>query len=303
MELASTRYNNVLSQIKQEKTKRRRELLEALRKNKWALASLYIIIALCAMSLVSFIYTPYNPFQFNLAIARQPPSLSHPLGTDELGRDILSRIMYGGRYTLGISFISVTLGALIGVALGILAGYYGGKVDTVIMRIVDIMLAFPTILLAIALVAAVGQGVKSLILAISITTFPVYARLVRGTVLQIVNEDYITAAKLIGLSSYKIMVKHVLPNTMSVIIVQMSYYMGLSILLASALGFLGLGVPPPKPEWGTMIGGGRTYFFSTPHIVVIPGIFIFITSLAFNLLGDGLREALDPKLRGLLRRG
>lgn len=303
MELRKGEEGGILSLIKQEKSKRRKELLEVLKRNKWALGSLYVIIIMGTLSILSFFYTPYDPFQFNLAEARKPPSLAHPLGTDELGRDMLSRIMYGGRYTLGISLISVSIGAAIGVALGIIAGFYGGRVDTVVMRIIDVILAFPTILLAIALVASIGQGVKSLIAAIAITTFPVYARLVRGMVLQIVNEDYVTAAKLIGLSNFKIMLKHILPNTYSVIIVQMSYYMGLSILLASALGFLGLGVPPPYPEWGTMIGGGRTYFFSSPHIVIIPGVFILVTSLAFNLLGDGLREALDPKLRGLLRRG
>jgi len=292
---------SVYEAVLREKRKRRGELVAALKSNKWALASLVVIVAMFAMSLLSFVYTPYDPFEFDLSRARQGPSLKHPLGTDELGRDILSRIMYGGRYTLGISLVSVSLGALVGVALGIAAGYYGGKVDTVIMRVVDVMLAFPTILLAIALVAAVGQGVKSLVLAISVTTFPVYTRLVRGAVLQVVNEDYITAAKLLGLSNLRIMVRHVLPNVSSIVLVQMSYYMGLSILLASALGFLGLGVPPPKPEWGTMIGGGRVYFFSAPHIVVIPGLFILAASLAFNVLGDGLREALDPRVRGLVR--
>jgi len=292
---------SVYEAVLREKRKRRGELVAALKSNKWALASLVVIVAMFAMSLLSFVYTPYDPFEFDLSRARQGPSLKHPLGTDELGRDILSRIMYGGRYTLGISLVSVSLGALVGVALGIAAGYYGGKVDTVIMRVVDVMLAFPTILLAIALVAAIGQGVKSLVLAISVTTFPVYTRLVRGAVLQVVSEDYITAAKLLGLSDLRIMVRHVLPNVSSIILVQMSYYMGLSILLASALGFLGLGVPPPKPEWGTMIGGGRVYFFSAPHIVVIPGLFILAASLAFNVLGDGLREALDPRVRGLVR--
>lgn len=303
MELNNKKINNTLHLIKTEKSKRRKELIQALKKNKWALVSICIILFMSTLSILSFVYTPYDPFSFNLAEARQPPSLKHPLGTDELGRDILSRIMYGGRYTLGISFLSVAIGAIIGVALGIIAGFYGEKIDIIIMRIIDIFLAFPTILLAIALVAVIGQGVKSLVLAISISTFPVYTRLIRGSVLQIVNEDYITAAKLIGLNNFKIMIKHVLPNTVSIIIVQMTYYMGLSILLASALGFLGLGVPPPKPEWGTMIGGGRTYFFSAPHIVIIPGVFILISSLAFNLLGDGLREVLDPKLRSLIKGG
>jgi peptide/nickel transport system permease protein len=293
----------ILKKIFDARKKRREEMWEALKANRAAYVSLYIVGALVIMAIMGSLVTPYNPYDFDLSRARMPPSISHPFGTDELGRDILSRILAGARYTIGISVASVALGVLIGVILGLVSGYLGGLWDIIIQRIVDVMLAFPTILLAIALVASLGQGVASLIIAIAVSTFPVYARLVRGVVLQIVSEDYIAAAKLLGKSSTYIMFKHVLPNSVSAIIVQATYYMGLSILLASALGFLGLGVPPPTPEWGSMIGSGRTYLFSSPHIVVFPGLFIMISALSFNLLGDGLRDALDPRTRVLLRRG
>jgi len=293
----------ILKKIFDARKKRREEMWEALKANRAAYVSLYIVGALVIMAIMGSLVTPYNPYDFDLSRARMPPSISHPFGTDELGRDILSRILAGARYTIGISVASVALGVLIGVILGLVSGYLGGLWDIIIQRIVDVMLAFPTILLAIALVASLGQGVASLIIAIAVSTFPVYARLVRGVVLQIVSEDYIAAAKLLGKSSTYIMIKHVLPNSVSAIIVQATYYMGLSILLASALGFLGLGVPPPTPEWGSMIGSGRTYLFSSPHIVVFPGLFIMISALSFNLLGDGLRDALDPRTRVLLRRG
>jgi ABC-type dipeptide/oligopeptide/nickel transport system permease subunit len=293
----------ILKRIYEARRKRLWEMWEVFKSNKAAYASLYIAGFMVFIASFGPLIAPYNPNDFDLSMARSPPSLQHPFGTDELGRDILSRILIGARYTIGISVASVALGALIGVIMGLVSGYLGGLWDSVIQRIVDVMLAFPTILLAIALVASLGQGVTSLIVAIAISTFPVYARLVRGVVLQIIGEDYIAAEKLLGKGSLYIMFKHVLPNAVSAIVVQATYYMGLSILLASALGFLGLGVPPPTPEWGAMIGSGRTYLFSSPHIVVFPGFFILVSALSFNLLGDGLRDALDPRSRAMLRRG
>lgn len=293
----------ILKRIYEARRKRLWEMWEAFKSNRAAYASLYIAGFTIFIAAFGPLIAPYNPYDFDLSMARSPPSLQHPFGTDELGRDILSRILVGARYTIGISIASVALGALIGVIMGLVSGYLGGLWDSMIQRIVDVMLAFPTILLAIALVASLGQGVASLIIAIAISTFPVYARLVRGVVLQIIGEDYIAAEKLLGKGSLYIMFRHVLPNAMSAIVVQATYYMGLSILLASALGFLGLGVPPPTPEWGAMIGSGRTYLFSSPHIVIFPGLFILLSALSFNLLGDGLRDALDPRSRAMLRRG
>ncbi len=293
----------ILKKIYEARRRRLKEMWEIFRSNRAAYVSLYITGFMIFIAIFGPLLAPYDPYYFDLLRARQPPSPAHLFGTDELGRDILSRILEGARYTIGISVASVVLGVMIGVILGLASGYLGGLWDTVIQRIVDIMLAFPTVLLAIALVASLGQGVVSLIIAIAISTFPVYARLVRGVVLQVVSEDYIAAARLLGKSRLYIMFRHVLPNSLSPIVVQATYYMGLSILLASALGFLGLGVPSPTPEWGAMIGSGRTYLFSSPHIVVFPGIFIMISALSFNLLGDGLRDALDPRARALLRRG
>ena len=292
----------ILKKVSEVRRKQLTSMWVVFKSNKVAYASLYVLAGILLLVVIGFIYTPYNPYEFDLSKARQPPSPQHLLGTDELGRDILSRLMVGGRYTVGISFISVLLGSLIGSILGLISGFFGGRVDAVIQRVVDVALAFPTSLLAIALMVSLGPGVLSLIMAISISTFPVYTRLVRGVVLQVINEDYIAAVKLLGRSSWYIIFKHVLPNVSSPIIVQTSYYLGFSILLASALGFLGLGIPPPTPEWGSMVGTGRVYLFSSPHIVVFPGLFITATALSFNLIGDGLRDALDPKSRMFLRR-
>ncbi len=292
----------ILKKASEARRKQLASMWRVFKSNRVAYTSLYVLVGILLLVVVSFVYTPYNPYEFNLGRARQPPSPQHLLGTDELGRDILSRLMVGGRYTIGISFISVLLGSLIGSILGLVSGFFGGHVDTVIQRVVDVALAFPTTLLAIALMVSLGPGVLSLIMAISISTFPVYTRLVRGVVLQVINEDYIAAVKLLGRSSWYIIFKHVLPNVISPIIVQTSYYLGFSILLASALGFLGLGIPPPTPEWGSMVSTGRVYLFSSPHIVVFPGLFITVTALSFNLIGDGLRDALDPKSRMFLRR-
>ncbi len=288
--------------IKEAKKKRLLEVWEAFKSNRVALVALSIIVFVIIVTLIGPHITPYDPYDFDLRKARQPPSREHILGADELGRDILSRLLVGARYTVGISVVSIAIGASLGTLLGLISGYKGGFSDSLIQRVNDVLLAFPTILLAIALVAFKGPGVSSLILAIAVSFMPVYVRLVRASVLQVVVEDYIAAVKLLGLGSWRIMLRHVLPNVMSPVIVQATYHMGLAILVASALGFLGLGVPPPTPEWGSMIGTGKVYLFSAPHIVVFPGLFISITIIAFNILGDGLRDALDPRARALLRR-
>jgi ABC-type dipeptide/oligopeptide/nickel transport system permease subunit len=292
----------LLHKVREARRRRIREQWEVFKSNKLAYISLYILAITAVISVIGPYIAPRDPYEFDLSKARLPPSLEHPLGADELGRDILSRILVGARYTFGLSVLSVIAGASIGTLLGLISGYRGGLWDTVIQRVNDILLAFPTILLAIALVAFLGQGVHSLVIAIAVSSMPVYVRLVRASVLQVVTEDYVVAAKMLGLSEWSIMVKHILPNVMAPVLVQLSYHMGLAILIASALGFLGLGVPPPSPEWGAMIGSGRVYLFSSPHIVVFPGLVISITIIAFNMVGDGLRESLDPKVRALVRR-
>ena len=292
----------LLDKVKEARRRRIRELWDVFRSNKPAYISMYVLLLLAIASLAGPYIAPLDPYEFDLSKARLPPSLEHPLGTDELGRDMLSRILVGARYTLGIAVLSVITGASIGTLLGLISGYRGGLWDVVIQRVNDVLLAFPTILLAIALVAFLGQGVYSLIIAIAVSSMPVYVRLVRASVLQVVTEDYVLAARMLGLSEWSTMMRHILPNVLAPVVVQLSYHMGLAILIASALGFLGLGVPPPAPEWGAMIGSGKVYIFSNPHIVVIPGFLISITILAFNMVGDGLREALDPKVRALVKR-
>jgi ABC-type dipeptide/oligopeptide/nickel transport systems, permease components len=292
----------LLDKVKEARRRRIRELWDVFRSNKPAYISMYVLLLLAIASLAGPYIAPLDPYEFDLSKARLPPSLEHPLGTDELGRDMLSRILVGARYTLGIAVLSVITGASIGTLLGLISGYRGGLWDVVIQRVNDVLLAFPTILLAIALVAFLGQGVYSLIIAIAVSSMPVYVRLVRASVLQVVTEDYVLAARMLGLSEWSTMMRHILPNVLAPVVVQLSYHMGLAILIASALGFLGLGVPPPAPEWGAMIGSGKVYIFSSPHIVVIPGFLISITILAFNMVGDGLREALDPKVRALVKR-
>jgi peptide/nickel transport system permease protein/oligopeptide transport system permease protein len=216
---------------------------------------------------------------------------------DEQGRDILSRIIDGTSISLRVGVIAVTIALSIGTVFGSLAGYYGGKVDMIVMRFMDIILAFPSMLLAIAFMSALGKGIDKAIIAISIVTIPEYARIVRGSILSIKDNEYVQAAKVIGNSDAGIIFKHILPNVLSPIVVRATLGISTAILDTAALGFLGLGVQPPYAEWGSMLGSGRTYFYNAPYIVLFPGIAITITVLAFNLFGDGLRDALDPKLR------
>ncbi len=291
-----------LKEAGEDRFKELREAWIRFKANKAALISLYVIVALTLASLFAEFIMPYDPYAFDIQRALEPPSLEHPFGLDNLGRDILSRIILGGRYSIGIAYAAVLLGSAIGVVLGLISGYYSRWVDDVIQRFTDALLSLPTLILAIALVTVMGPGVTSLIIAIGISTVPVYIRLTRGLVLQERNMDYVLAAKILGKSDVYIMFRHILPNIASPILVQSTYYIGLTILIASGLGFLGLGVQPPTPEWGTMIGTGRSYLTSAPHVITFPGLFILITSLAFNLLGDGLRDALDPRMAKYIRR-
>lgn len=226
------------------------------------------------------------------------PSRDHLLGTDELGRDLLSRLIYGARVSLVLGFISVTLAALTGVPLGLTAGYYQRVLDRLIMRGVDVLLAFPSILLAILVVTILGPGLRNAMIAIGISQVPVYVRLVRAQTLSLGRRDFVEASRAVGASDLRIIAHHLLPNTMSSLIVQTSLLLGTAILAAAYLGFLGLGVQPPAAEWGTMLSKSRLYLRSASHVVVLPGLVIFLTVLAFNLVGDGLRDALDPRVSG-----
>lgn len=274
-----------------------RSMWNLLSANKAAMTGLVIILLLVLVALLSRFIMPYDPYVGKLSDSLQPPSSAHLLGTDEQGRDILSRIIDGTRISLRVGISAVAIALTIGILLGSLAAYYGKAVDLVIMRVMDIMLAFPSLLLALAFMAALGRGIDKAIIAIGIVTIPEYARIVCGCILSVKENEYVQAARVIGNHDLVIIFRHILPNVLSPIIVRATLGVSTAILETSALGFLGLGVQPPYAEWGSMLGSGRNCIFSAPHIVLFPGLAITLTVLAFNLLGDGLRDALDPKLR------
>lgn len=273
------------------------DFMARFRQSRSAMIGLGILVLLVGCAIFAPVLAPYNPYESNMPIALQGPSTSHLMGVDELGRDILSRILYGARVSLIVGVEAVTLALGFGIILGALAGFYGGKVDMAIMGVMDIMLSFPSILLAIAFMTVLGRGVDKAIIAIGIVSIPQYARIVRGSVLSVRENVYIMAARAIGNNDRRLIFVHILPNVLAPIIVRATVGISEAILEAAALGFLGLGVAPPIAEWGTMLGAGRQTIFNAPHIVTFPGLAITLTVMAFNLLGDGLRDVLDPRLK------
>ena len=268
-----------------------------LRRSKTAVAGLvivgvYLFLALCGPWLA-----PYDPYFQDLNLSYLRPCMDHWLGCDEFGRDILSRLLYGARVSLVIQFWAVMISLVIGTFLGSVSGYFGGRIDEVVMRLMDIMMAFPGILLALAIVAILGPSLTNLIVAIGINSVPGFSRVARGTVISVKKNDYVTAARAIGESDLSILFRYVLPNAISPIIVQTTMRMATVLLTAAGLGFLGLGVQPPSPEWGTMLSAARVYLRSAPHVAVIPGVTIMIVVLGFNFFGDGLQDALNPRLK------
>jgi peptide/nickel transport system permease protein len=241
--------------------------------------------------------TPYDPASQTLAGRLEPPSRQHPLGLDELGRDILSRLVSGARISLLVGLAVVTVSSLIGMALGSMAGYFGGLVDDVISRAIDILMAFPGILLAIALVAVLGPSLSNVVLALCVIGWVGYARLVRGQALRARELEYVQAARALGASSTRIIARHVLPTAFPSVIVQATLGMAGAIIAEASLSFLGLGVQPPTPSWGTMLDAGRSHLFDAPHLTIFPGVAIATLVLGFNFLGDGLRDRIDPKNR------
>ena len=268
-----------------------------LRRNKAALVGGTLILIYIASALLAPVLFPGNPSAPDLGKSLEPPSFVDLLGTDELGRSIIGRIIYGSRISLVIAVGVVFVGMIIGIPLGLTSGYYGGKIDFGIQRITDMMLAFPGFLLALALVAILGVGTKNVVVSVGISMIPMYIRLVRGCVLSVREEVYVEAARAVGTRDVVILWRHILPNVMVPITVQTTLSMGVAILFAAGLGFLGLGVQPPTPEWGSMLGSGRAYLFRAPHVATFPGIAIFLAVLGFNLFGDGLRDALDPRFK------
>ncbi|MTH35614.1 ABC transporter permease subunit [Paracoccus limosus] len=265
------------------------------RANKLAMLGLVILLALLGIAAFAPWLAPQNPLAQDLAGRLKPPSAAHWLGTDALGRDILSRLIYGSRVTLFIVGTVALIAPVIGLFIGTVAGFAGGWVDQVLMRITDIFLAFPKLILALAFVAALGPGIGNAVLALAITSWPPYARLARAETLSIRNADYIAAARLQGAGRLRLLIGHIWPLCISSLIVRVALDMAGIILSAAGLGFLGLGAQPPMPEWGAMISDGRTYILDFWWVAAMPGMAIFIVSLAFNLLGDGLRDVLDPK--------
>jgi peptide/nickel transport system permease protein len=262
-----------------------------------AMLGLAIVVLLVLTALLAPVIAPQSPIAQDLAQRLQPPSAAHWLGTDELGRDIFSRIVWGSRLTLVIvALVGIIVGPL-GLLVGTVAGYAGGWLDTVLMRVTDIFLAFPRLILALAFVAALGPGIENAIIAIAITAWPPYARLARAETLTIRNSDFIAAAQMQGASPLRIVLGHIAPLCASSLIVRLTLDMAGIILIAAGLGFLGLGAQPPAPEWGAMISTGRQYVLDHWWVATMPGLAIVIVSLGFNLLGDGLRDVLDPKQR------
>lgn len=267
-----------------------------LKSNPMAMIGLWILIVLIGMAIFAPLLSPHDPFEQNLIGRLQPMgSDGHILGTDSLGRDLLSRVIYGSRITLYIVALVAMIAPIVGLLVGTVAGYTGGIVDAILMRITDIFLAFPRLILALAFVAALGAGIENAVLAISLTAWPPYARIARAETLTIRNSDYIAAVKLQGAGAMRIITKHIWPLCISSLIVRVTLDMAGVILAAAGLGFLGLGAQPPSPEWGAMISEGRRFILDSWWVATIPGLAIFTVSLGFNLLGDGLRDVLDPK--------
>ncbi|QIZ45509.1 nickel transporter permease [Dickeya zeae] len=267
------------------------------RTNPLAVIGLIIIAVVMLLALVAPWLVPYDPGFQNLSNRLAAPSAAHWFGTDELGRDVFSRIVYGGRTTLGMVLAVVALTAPIGLLVGCIAGYAGGWLDKILMRLTDIFLAFPRLVLALAFVAALKPGVESAILAIALTAWPPYARLARAETLQFRHTDFIAASRLTGAAPLRIILRHIMPLCVPSLIVRVTLDMSSIIITAASLGFLGMGAQPPSPEWGTMIATARRFLFNAWWVPLVPCVAIFLTSLAFNFLGDGLRDVLDPKER------
>ena len=269
-----------------------------LRKNKAALFGLFLSVVIVVLAVVGPLVIPYeDALTQNSAIRLEPPSSEHWFGTDNYGRDIFARIVHGAKYSLMIGVAAVLFGITIGCVLGTVSGYFGGIVDNVIMRITDCIVCVPSTLLALAIVAALGGGLTKVLIALILANIPVYTRVIRSTILNVTESDYIQAAKACGTPDWLIIIKHVLPNAFGVIIVQASMTFGDVIITASTMSFLGLGIQPPTPEWGSMLSEGKGFMMYSSSIMFFPGLMIVLTALALNLMGDGLRDALDPKLR------
>ncbi len=264
-------------------------------KNRMATGGGILLLGFLLLAIAAPLAAPHDPFQQDLYERLQPPSLAHPFGTDDFGRDVLSRVIHGARISLRVGVTAVLIALIVGVPIGLVSGYCGGALDQALMRAMDLMLAFPSILLAIAIVAILGPGLENAMLAVGIVAVPQYARLVRASALTVRGQDYVQAVRALGSGDFRILFFSVLPNCLTPLIVQSTLGLATAILDAAGLSFLGLGAQPPVPEWGAMLTGGRELVLRAPWVLTFPGLAIFLTVLAFNLLGDGLRDALDPR--------
>lgn len=297
VEVKTEQPNLMAKPLLRPKESKLQEFLSILMLNKAALVGAIIILFYIFMAVFAPLLAPYNPYEIQLENRLMPPSFDHWMGTDDKGRDILSRILYGARLSMGVGFAAVLFGAFFGIIFGLVAGYYGKWVDSVIMRLMDVMLAFPGILLALAIIAALGPSLINVTIAVGAFSVPLFARIVRGSTLEVKQLEYIDAIRSLGANDFTIIFKHVFPNILSPIIVQGTLRLATAILSAAGLSFLGLGAQPPSPEWGTMLSSGRDFLFSAPYIALFPGLAISILVLGFNLFGDGLRDALDPRMK------
>lgn len=271
--------------------------MERLVRNKTAMAGLAVLVVIIALCLLAGVICPEGYDAQNYAIRYIAPCREYPLGTDALGRSMVARILYGGRMSLLVGIVATAVSALLGVIFGAVAGFYGGKVDNIIMRVLDVLNAIPNIFLAIAISASLGGGLMNAMLAVGISGIPNFARVVRGPILAIKNQEFVEAARSIDASDARIIFTHILPNVLSPLIISVTTNLAISILMAASLSFLGLGVKAPMPEWGSLIASARTDIRNYPYLVTIPGVAIALAVLSMNLFGDGLRDALDPKLK------
>jgi peptide/nickel transport system permease protein len=276
-----------------------REAWARFRRHRAAMGGLALLVLLFGLAAAAPLLTRADPQRQQLSQVLRPVSAEHPLGTDHLGRDMLARLLHGGRLSLLVGFLAVAVGVGVGVPLGAVSGFQGGRTDLLIQRVADVLLSFPGFLLALSLVAILGVGLQNVIISVGISAVPSFIRLVRASVLAIRQQVFVEAAQALGHRQGAILFRHVLPNALAPVIVQATLSLGAAILVAAGLGFLGLGVQPPTAEWGTMLGEGRQYIFRAPALTTYPGLAIFLAVLGFNLFGDGLRDALDPRLREL----
>lgn len=267
------------------------------KKNKRAVIGLWIVVVFVLLAILAPIIAPYDPLTQNMETTLESPSITHILGTDEFGRDIFSRILYGAQISLAIGFVGVLIALVAGIILGTISGYFGGLIDSLTMRVIDVFMAFPSFLLALAIVSILGPGMINVMIAIGIFAIPDFSRIARSAVISVKNMEYIEATKAMGGNNFRIIVKHVIPNCISPIIVIASMRIATAIITAAGLSFLGMGAQPPTPEWGAMLSSGREYLRVAPHLSTFPGIAIMLLVLGFNMLGDGIRDALDPKMK------